>query len=310
MAQPEPAGGSELRRPTAAGLPEAGILRGGLPDAALPGGAARRAVETRRNGVGRGKAVARPARVAARSERPAAPIARASGAAERPPTVQTLSELALARRPAAPAGPVASTGPAGPASPERVPSRDFFETGALAVAPMLLGMLLVRADGRVARLVEVEAYMGQDDPGSHAYRGPTRRTATMFGPPGVMYVYFTYGMHWCANVVCSPEGTASAVLLRAAEPLRGLDVMRQSRWHGQRQQHDRDLCRGPARLCEAFGITGSDDGADLLACDGELWLVDDGASGHESVATSRRIGLSRGAELPWRFFVPGSAWVS
>ena len=189
-------------------------------------------------------------------------------------------------------------------------NRDFFEAGALDVAPMLLGMLLVRSDGRVARLVEVEAYMGQDDPGSHAYRGPTRRTATMFGPPGRMYVYFTYGMHWCANVVCSPEGTASAVLLRAAEPLRGLDLMRQARWHGQRQQRDRDLCRGPARLCEAFAVTGLDDGADLLAGDRGLCLADDGASGSGSVARSRRIGLSRGADLPWRFFVPGSAWVS
>ena len=123
--------------------------------------------------------------------------------------------------------------------------RGFFAAGARDVAPLLLGKLLVRSDGRAARLVEVEAYMGAEDPGSHAYRGLTRRTATMFGQPGRLYVYFTYGMHWCANVVCSPEGISSAVLLRAAEPLEGLAKMQEARWRGQRQQRERDLCRGP-----------------------------------------------------------------
>jgi DNA-3-methyladenine glycosylase len=189
-------------------------------------------------------------------------------------------------------------------------SRQFFAASALEVAPALVGTWLVRSDGRAARLVEVEAYMGADDPGSHAYKGMTRRNATMFGPPGRLYVYFTYGMHWCANVVCSPEGTASAVLLRAAEPTAGADLMRLSRWHGQRQQRDRDLCRGPARLCQAFDITGVFAGADLVNGDRGVWLATGPDGPASSVAASERVGLSRGTELPWRFFEVGSAWVS
>ncbi|MGC8627621.1 MAG: DNA-3-methyladenine glycosylase [Acidimicrobiales bacterium] len=188
--------------------------------------------------------------------------------------------------------------------------REFFAASALEVAPALVGMWLVRSDGRAARLVEVEAYMGADDPGSHAYKGKTRRNATMFGPPGRLYVYFTYGMHWCANVVCSPEGTASAVLLRAAEPTAGVDLMRRSRWQGQRQQRDRDLCRGPARLCQAFDITGAYDGADLVNGDRGVWLAVGTSRSTRPVGTSERVGLSSGAELPWRFFEVGSMWVS
>jgi DNA-3-methyladenine glycosylase len=188
--------------------------------------------------------------------------------------------------------------------------RAFFAAGARDVAPLLLGKLLVRSDGRVARLVEVEAYMGAEDPGSHAYRGLTPRVATMFGPPGRLYVYFAYGMHWCANVVCSPEGVSSAVLLRAAEPVAGLVKMQEARWRGQRQQRERDLCRGPARLAEAFGITGEDDGADLVTTDRGLCLVDDGARPSEPVVATTRVGLSKGADLPWRFVLEGSRWVS
>jgi len=189
-------------------------------------------------------------------------------------------------------------------------ARQVFGRPALEVAPSLLGMWLVRSDGRAAQLVEVEAYMGEEDPGSHAYRGWARRAATMFGPPGHMYVYFTYGMHWCANVVCSPEGTASAVLLRAAEPVGGLALMRAARWRGQRRQRDQDLCRGPARLCEAFGITGAFDGADLVTGDRGVWLAPGPPGRPGPVATSTRVGLSRGAELPWRFYLSGNPWVS
>jgi DNA-3-methyladenine glycosylase len=195
------------------------------------------------------------------------------------------------------------------ASPELV-GRERLARDALEVAPDLLGLLLVDDAGRAARIVEVEAYRGADDPGSHAYRGRTRRTATMFGPAGHLYVYFTYGMHWCANVVCGPEGDASAVLLRAAEPVRGLDLMRQARWRTQRVQRDVDLCRGPARLCQAFGIDGTYDGADLLSRSSHLWLGDDGAGAGGPVRTSTRIGLSAGAELPWRFFIGGCRAVS
>jgi DNA-3-methyladenine glycosylase len=189
--------------------------------------------------------------------------------------------------------------------------REFFAGDARAVARALLGKLLVRSDGRVARLVEVEAYLGLDDPASHAFRGPTPRAKIMFGPPGILYVYFSYGVHWCANVVCGPEGTASAVLLRAAQPLEGIPAMRAARWHGQRELRQRDLCRGPGRLCEALGITGAENGLDLTETGGGLLgLADDGSGSGGEVVATLRVGLTRGASSPWRFIVKGSPWVS
>ncbi|HTT89287.1 MAG TPA: DNA-3-methyladenine glycosylase [Acidimicrobiales bacterium] len=188
--------------------------------------------------------------------------------------------------------------------------REFFAGDARHVARALIGKLLVRSDGRVARLVEVEAYMGLDDPASHAFRGPTPRTQIMFGPPGLLYVYFSYGAHWCANVVCGPDGTASAVLLRAAQPLEGIAAMRAARWKGQRELRQRDLCRGPGRLCEAFGVTGADNGADLTSPKSLLRLADDGAGSGGPVAATLRVGLTRGASSPWRFILEGSPWVS
>src|SRR5207245_506499 len=132
----------------------------------------------------------------------------------------------------------------------RTLGRGFYDRDAREVAPELLNKLLVSTDHGMrvaARIVEVEAYCGAEDAGSHAYRGMTRRNATMFGPPGHLYVYFTYGMHWCANAVCEVEGTAHAVLLRALSPLEGVEAMRAARWtRAQRSQRDRDLCRGPA----------------------------------------------------------------
>ncbi len=193
---------------------------------------------------------------------------------------------------------------------ERLLNRKFFAGDARDVAQSLIGKLLVRSDGRKARLVEVEAYLGADDPGSHAYRGPTPRTQIMFGPGGRLYVYFSYGVHWCANVVCGPEGTASAVLLRAAQPVDGVPAMRQARWHGQRQLRERDLCRGPGRLCEAFSVTGADNGLDLTTPAGGLWLADDGAGLGAEVVVTPRVGLSRGADLLWRYVVAGSPWAS
>jgi DNA-3-methyladenine glycosylase len=185
-------------------------------------------------------------------------------------------------------------------------SRRFYGRDPRVVAPELLGKLLVR-DDQVARIVEVEAYCGSEDPGSHAYRGMTRRNATMFGPPGRLYVYFTYGMHWCANAVCGREGEGVAVLLRAAEPVAGVDEMRDRRPAARR---DRDLLSGPARLCQAFGLDGEFDGADLVTADRGVTIVDDGTPPPVDPSVGPRIGLSAGVEHPWRWCVPGSLHLS
>ena len=170
--------------------------------------------------------------------------------------------------------------PAGPSwaamSRRRRLPRALYAGDVLKVAPRLLNKLIVTADGRAGRIVEVEAYRGAEDPASHAFRGPTPRNRVMFGPGGHLYVYFSYGVHWCANVVCGPVGEAQAVLLRALEPVDGLELMRQARWRTNGRQDDRDLCRGPGRLCQALGIDGSFDGADLTARDAAVWLADDG----------------------------------
>jgi DNA-3-methyladenine glycosylase len=168
----------------------------------------------------------------------------------------------------------------------------------------------VRSDGRTARIVEVEAYGGAADPASHAYRGPTARNRTMFGEPGRLYVYFSYGVHWCANVVTGAEGSASAVLLRALEPLEGLELMRRARWTTQRHQVDRDLCRGPGRLCRAFGIDGSFDGTDLVDRGSDLWIASDGVPPPSVPLVSHRIGISAGRDIPWRFSVADHPSVS
>jgi DNA-3-methyladenine glycosylase len=180
--------------------------------------------------------------------------------------------------------------------------RGALEADSLVVAPWLLNKLLLR-DGRVGRIVEVEAYRGAEDPASHAYRGRTKRNGVMFGPPGRLYVYFTYGMHWCANVVCAPEGLAQAVLIRALAPVAGVEAMRASRPAAKR---DRDLCSGPAKLCQALGISGADNGADLLdgvADRGAIVLVDDGVPPPSSPATGGRVGISSATEVAWRWWV-------
>jgi len=174
------------------------------------------------------------------------------------------------------------------------------------VAPRLLNTLLVHGE-RAVRIVEVEAYRGGKDPASHAYRGPTRRNATMFGPPGRLYVYFTYGMHWCANVVCWPEGVAGAVLLRAAAPVEGIEAMWAERPAARRE---RDLCSGPAKLCQALGLTGEFDGSDLLSGDRGVRLLTDGTGPPDEPSRGPRIGVSAGAEHPWRWWVAGDPNIS
>lgn len=186
--------------------------------------------------------------------------------------------------------------------------RAFYRRDAREVAPELLNKVLVKADGRRGRIVEVEAYVGGGiDPGSHAHRGETKRNSAMFGPPGHLYVYFTYGMYWCANAVCSPPGIASAVLLRAVEPLAGVEEMWELRPRARRVT---DLGSGPAKLCQAFGITGVDDGLDLVAAHSELTIVDDGVAAPVAPGVSTRVGLSAGREFPWRWFVVGNPHVS
>jgi DNA-3-methyladenine glycosylase len=185
-------------------------------------------------------------------------------------------------------------------------SRGFYRRDSLLVAPELLNKVLVHGR-RAARIVEVEAYMGADDPASHAYRGMTARNAVMFGPPGHLYVYFTYGMHWCANAVCGTEGDPTAVLLRAGAPLRGLAAMRAARPAARR---DRDLASGPAKLCQALGLDRVHDGADLVKGDRAVRIVDDGTSPPTRPGRSGRIGLSVAGDRPWRWYVPDDPNVS
>jgi DNA-3-methyladenine glycosylase len=189
--------------------------------------------------------------------------------------------------------------------------RPFYARDPRVVAPELLGKLVVHVDGtggrRAGRIVEVEAYRGGEDPGSHAYRGMTARNRTMFGPPGGLYVYFTYGMHWCANAVCGDDGEGVAVLLRALAPVDGLELMRAAR---PRARTERDLMSGPAKLCEALGVDRAFDGADLVSGDRGLWIADDGTPPPAHPFQTTRIGLSAGAEHPWRWCVPGDPHVS
>ncbi len=179
-----------------------------------------------------------------------------------------------------------------------------------AVAPLLLGCVIEHhsPDGLVAvRLTEVEAYAGEgEDPGSHAHRGETRRNAAMFGPPGRAYVYFTYGMHWCLNVVCGPTGRAGAVLLRAGEVVAGLELARARR---PAARSSTELAQGPARLAKALGVDDGLDGADLLDPDGPLRLSAVRRAPGE-VLTGPRVGLYSAASRPWRFWLPGEATVS
>jgi DNA-3-methyladenine glycosylase len=174
------------------------------------------------------------------------------------------------------------------------------------VAPTLLGSVL-QANGVAVRFTEVEAYEGESDPGSHAFRGRTPRTEVMFGPPGHAYVYFTYGMHWCMNVVCGPNGVASAVLVRAGEIVDGIELARSRR----PRSRDRDLARGPARLTQALGIDGSYGGIDLLDPKAPLRLRTADPVDPARVRSGPRVGVGgAGAETPWRFWIADEPTVS
>lgn len=197
--------------------------------------------------------------------------------------------------------------------PDRTPlPREFFDRPVLEVAPDLLGRILVRTtpEGPIAlRLTEVEAYDGAADPGSHAYRGRTARNEVMFGPPGHVYVYFTYGMWFCMNLVCGPEGRASAVLLRAGEVIEGAELARKRRLSAR---NDKELAKGPARLATALGVDRALDGTDACAA-GEtpLRILTGTATDSDQVSNGPRTGVGGdGAVHPWRFWVTNDPTVS
>jgi DNA-3-methyladenine glycosylase len=178
--------------------------------------------------------------------------------------------------------------------------RRFFARSVHAVAPDLIGAtLLYRGAGGI--IVEVEAYH-QTDPAAHSYRGRTPRIAVMFGPPGRAYVYRSYGIHWCLNFVCEPEGSASAVLIRALQPTAGIAAMRRRRGGGE----ERLLCAGPGRLCQALGITGDDNGLALEP----PWFEVRARTAAPEIAVGPRIGISVAVEHPWRYGLKGSRFLS
>jgi DNA-3-methyladenine glycosylase len=192
--------------------------------------------------------------------------------------------------------------------------RQFFARDPRRVARDLLGKVLVRRQGRkllAARIVEVEAYLGQDDPAAHAAAGRTLRNAVLFGPPGRSYVYFIYGNHYCFNVSCLPDGTPGGVLFRALEPLLGVEEMAAARaivasGAGGLPK----LTSGPGRLAEAFGITRvRDNGKDLTDPGSDLWIADDGYARPRALVTPR-IGITKAAERPLRYVIAGSVFVS
>ena len=210
--------------------------------------------------------------------------------------------------------------------------RDFFARHSVQVAPELLGCVIEHQTtaGLVAvELTEVEAYAGASDPASHAYRGKTARNAVMFGPPGHAYVYFTYGMHFCVNLVCLGNGSASAVLLRAGRVIEGAELAGARRTRGATAVPFRDLARGPARLCQALDIDRSQDGTDVCVADSPLRMrwPDAGTTARSAeallargddpprpprgrIVSGPRVGVSSAAEVPWRFWIEGEPTVS
>jgi len=202
-------------------------------------------------------------------------------------------------------------------SAARVLSREFFNRDAVTVAREILGKLLVRRRGRTllaGRIVENEAYLGQNDPAAHAFAGPTPRNFVLFGPPGHAYVYFIYGNHYCLNVSCMPEGQGEGVLFRAMEPALGLEAMARARGlelpalatAAQRRM----ISSGPGRMSEALGITRDrDNNKDLTSRSSDLWLADDGFRPERIVATPR-IGITKAVEHPLRFAIAGNPYVS
>ncbi len=195
---------------------------------------------------------------------------------------------------------------------EKLP-REFYLRTTLKVAKDLIGKIFVRQIGRrtlAGKIVEVEAYLGDKDPASHAFRGQTKRNEVMFQDGGHLYVYFTYGMHFCSNVVTEQPGTGHAVLLRAVEPLKGLEVMAANRGLPFRTTKERqNLCNGPAKFCKAFGIGRAENGTDLLG--NTMWIAQQMDRGvKHAIRWSTRIGIADGKQNEWRFFLHDNDFVS
>jgi len=193
-------------------------------------------------------------------------------------------------------------------------TRAFFARNPRRVARELLGKVLVReTPALTARIVEVEAYLGENDPAAHSAAGRTARNSILFGPPGYAYVYFIYGTHYCLNVSCEPDGRAGGVLFRALEPLTGLRAMAQARGieiEGTESRNLRQLTSGPGRLSEAFGVTRArDNGCDLTSPASGLWIGDDGYRAR-NIRTTARIGITKAADKPLRYFLNGNPFVS
>ncbi len=185
-------------------------------------------------------------------------------------------------------------------------TRSFFAQSSDIVAPALLGAVL-RRGAMSGRIVETEAYGGSDDAASHAYRGQTPRNAVMFGEPGHLYVYFTYGMHFCANVVTGELGDGQAVLIRALEPIAGLEEMQSRR---PKAKTVRALTNGPAKLCAALGLDRGFDGVDLLGRSADILIEKQSGASEVVVATGPRIGITKEIERPWRFWIEDDPFVS
>ncbi len=185
---------------------------------------------------------------------------------------------------------------------------EFYRRPTLTVARDLLGKVFVRREGGdtlSGRIVEVEAYHQDGDEAAHSFGGERERNRVMFRDGGLLYVYFTYGMHFCMNVVTEREGTGAAVLIRALEPMEGVARMRENRGAGKT---DVELTNGPAKLCQALGIGRGENGLSLDG--GIVGMYDDGAAPGAEIGISTRVGISRSTELPWRFFLTGNRWVS
>jgi DNA-3-methyladenine glycosylase len=197
-------------------------------------------------------------------------------------------------------------------------SRSFYLRSTLQVAQELLGKYFIRRTGKnllIGKIVEVEAYRS-NDPASHSFRGKTNRNSIMFCEGGHLYVYFTYGMHFCANIVTGPKGIGEAVLIRAVEPLVGIEMMKINRYGSNKSSNLKslnhkillNLSNGPAKFCQAYGLARNENGLDL--CDSEIRITDGESIPSKLIKRSSRIGIRQGVEKKWRFFIKGNPWVS